>query len=147
MLDTKNTFPLFLLLLHWAHVAAFAETQSSKSNTGSKLLTHDLTHVFALAPLKKESKTPHNKNSDFKTPYAHFLNGIQCNIALQQQIYFQCSSLWKYFTACSVLAIEGGLTVYGVEGMDGCPGPTAAWRWGTDSPSLWGTLLLLCPTH
>lgn len=51
------------------------------------------------------------------------------------------------FTACSVLAIEGGLTVYGVEGMDGCPGPTAAWRWGTDSPSLWGTLLLLCPAH
>lgn len=51
------------------------------------------------------------------------------------------------FTACSVLAIDGGLTVYGVEGMDGCPGPTAAWRWGTDSPSLWGTLLLLCPTH
>lgn len=51
------------------------------------------------------------------------------------------------FTACSVLATEGGLTVYAAEGMDECPGPTAAWHWGTDSPSLWGTLPLLCPTH
>lgn len=44
----------------------------------------------------------------------------------------------KVFAACSVL---------GTVCMDGCPGPTAARRWGTDSPSLWGTLPLLCLTH
>lgn len=53
----------------------------------------------------------------------------------------------NHFTACSVLDIEEGLTVYGAEGMDGCLGPTAAWRWGTGSLSVWDTLLLLCPTH
>lgn len=54
---------------------------------------------------------------------------------------------WNHFPVCNVLAAKGGLTVCGAKGMDGCPGHTAAWRWGTDSPSLWGTLPLLCPKH
>lgn len=30
----------------------------------------------------------------------------------------------------------------GAEGVDGCPGPTAAWHRGTENPSVWGTLHL-----
>lgn len=35
----------------------------------------------------------------------------------------------------------------GAEGVDGCPGPTAAWHRGTENPSVWGTLHLLCSAH
>ncbi|TNM88372.1 hypothetical protein fugu_004626 [Takifugu bimaculatus] len=31
--------------------------------------------------------------------------------------------------------------------MEGCPGPTAAWHGGTENPSVWGTLHLLCSAH
>lgn len=62
--------------------------------------------------------------------------------------YSRCIVYGNVGTACNVLDIDEGLTVYEWEkGKDGCLGPTAAWCWGTDSPSLSGTLLLLCPTH
>lgn len=78
---------------------------------------------------------------DFKTPYTHF--EIIFDIALQKQLYFQFRPMWKSFYSLQCFR----LTVYGAEGMDGCLGPTAAWCWGTGSLSVWGTLLLLCPTH
>lgn len=35
----------------------------------------------------------------------------------------------------------------GAEGMEGCPGPTAAWHGSTENPSVRGTLHLLCSAH
>lgn len=108
--------------------------------------------VFALQTLRptlKKSSTLallSNNDSDVKMHLTHILKWY---VTLHYRSRHISSSVGygNHFTACCVLATEGRLTVCGAEGMDGCPGPTAAWRWGTDSPSLWGTLLLLCPTH
>lgn len=65
---------------------------------------------------------------------------------LHQHIHlvYKEKKVWRCINSLQCFARWGWT---GAEGMDGCPGPTAARRRGTEHPSVWGTLHLLCPAH
>lgn len=75
----------------------------------------------------------------------HF-NSTNSGLALSKHILlvYKEKKVWHCINSLQCFAHWGWT---GAEGMDGCPGPTAAWHGGTENPSVWGTLHLLCAAH
>lgn len=75
----------------------------------------------------------------------HF-NSTNSGLALSKHtlLVYKEKKVWHCINSLQCFAHWGWT---GAEGMDGCPGPTAAWHGGTENPSVWGTLHLLCAAH